>query len=166
MWAVISYFVGSMLGGKSSIAEMARTLAYAQAPAFIAVLSFIPCIGFLFALAAFFLSLGAGRDRHPRVDGVRYDGCGDHCSDWLLAVHGCFGNHRHLLWRRRSVGLSSAPLIVTFPIFSSRGQVFLPSVLFYRDCTDTASLLHLFWYIIHKQADQFVWAILFGEAMQ
>jgi len=60
MWAVISYFVGSMLGGKSSIAEMARTLAYAQAPAFIAVLSFIPCIGFLFALAAFFLSLGAG----------------------------------------------------------------------------------------------------------
>lgn len=60
LWAVIAYFVGSLLGGKSSISEMARTLAYAQAPAFVAVLSFIPCLGFIFAIAGFLLSLAAG----------------------------------------------------------------------------------------------------------
>jgi len=30
LWAVIAYFVGTALGGKSGIAEMARTLAYAK----------------------------------------------------------------------------------------------------------------------------------------
>jgi len=60
LWAVISYFVGTMLGGKSSIPEMMRTLAYAQVPAFVSVLGFIPCLGFLFVVAGFLLSIGAG----------------------------------------------------------------------------------------------------------
>lgn len=60
LWAVISYFVGNLLGGKSSVTEMARTLAYAQAPAFVTVLGFIPCIGWIFVLAGFGLSIAAG----------------------------------------------------------------------------------------------------------
>lgn len=60
LWAVVAYFVGTALGGKSSVAEMARTLAYANAPGLLGVFVFIPCVGWLLVLAAFVLTIAAG----------------------------------------------------------------------------------------------------------
>jgi hypothetical protein len=60
LWAVLAYFIGTALGGKSSITEMARTLAYANAPGLLGVLAFIPCIGWVLVLAAFVLTIAAG----------------------------------------------------------------------------------------------------------
>jgi MFS family permease len=60
LWAVIAYFVGTALEGKSSVVEMARTLGYANAPGLLGVFAFIPCIGRLVALAGVLLSLAAG----------------------------------------------------------------------------------------------------------
>ena len=60
LWAVIAYFVGTALDGKSGITEMARTLGYANAPGLLGVFAFIPCIGPLVALAGVLLSLVAG----------------------------------------------------------------------------------------------------------
>lgn len=60
LWAVIAYYVGTALEGKSSIMEMARTLGYANAPRFLGLLVFIPCIGWLIAIAGWLLSLAAG----------------------------------------------------------------------------------------------------------
>lgn len=60
LWAVIAYYVGTALEGKSSIMEMARTLGYANAPGLLGVFAFIPCVGWLIALAGLLLSLAAG----------------------------------------------------------------------------------------------------------
>jgi hypothetical protein len=60
LWAVIAYFVGTALEGKSSVMEMARTLGYANAPQLLGVFVFIPCIGWLVAIAGVLLSLAAG----------------------------------------------------------------------------------------------------------
>ncbi len=60
LWAVISFLVGTVLGGKSGVGEMARVLAYASVPRLLGVLGFIPCIGWLFQLAGWLLSLLAG----------------------------------------------------------------------------------------------------------
>jgi hypothetical protein len=60
LWAVIAYFVGTALEGKSSIMEMARTLGYANAPGLLGVFVFIPCVGPLVAFAGVLLSLVAG----------------------------------------------------------------------------------------------------------
>jgi hypothetical protein len=60
LWAFVAYLVGTLLGGHSGMGEMARTLAYANAPRFIALLGFIPCLGPLFRLAAWLLSIAAG----------------------------------------------------------------------------------------------------------
>ena len=60
-WAVLTYFVGSLLfKGKSDIAEMMRVLGYANAPKLLGLLGFIPCIGWLIALAGWVLALIAG----------------------------------------------------------------------------------------------------------
>ncbi len=60
LWAVIAYFVGTALEGKSSVMEMARTLGYASAPQLLGVFAFIPCIGPLVAFVGVLLSLAAG----------------------------------------------------------------------------------------------------------
>lgn len=60
LWAVIAYFVGTALDGKSSVMEMARTLGYASAPQLLGAFAFIPCIGWLVALAGVLLALAAG----------------------------------------------------------------------------------------------------------
>jgi hypothetical protein len=60
LWAAVSYFVGAALGGRSSVSEMARTLAYANTPRFVALLGFIPCVGWVFRLAAWVLGIAAG----------------------------------------------------------------------------------------------------------
>jgi hypothetical protein len=60
-WAVITYFVGTLLfQGKTDIPEMMRVLGYASAPKLLGLLGFIPCIGWLAALAGWILSLIAG----------------------------------------------------------------------------------------------------------
>jgi hypothetical protein len=61
LWAVVAYFVGStFFRGRSSITEMMRTLAYAGVPRLLSVFAFIPCIGWLLAIAGWILSIIAG----------------------------------------------------------------------------------------------------------
>lgn len=61
LWSVVAYFVGSQFfGGHSSVEEMLRTLGYASAPRLLGLFGFIPCIGWVFSLAGFILSLAAG----------------------------------------------------------------------------------------------------------
>lgn len=59
LWAVVAYFVGNALGGRSSMGEMARTLGYANAPRLLSVFGFIPCIGWIVSLIGWLLSLAA-----------------------------------------------------------------------------------------------------------
>jgi hypothetical protein len=60
-WAVITYFVGTMLfKGKTDIPEMMRVLGFASAPNLLGIFSFIPCVGWLISLAGSILSLVAG----------------------------------------------------------------------------------------------------------
>jgi hypothetical protein len=47
------------LGGKSGVGETARVLAHAGTPRLLSLLSFIPCVGWLFRLAGWVLSLAA-----------------------------------------------------------------------------------------------------------
>lgn len=60
LWAVVAYFVGNALGGRSSVGEMARTLGYANAPRLLSVFGFIPCIGWIVSAIGWVLSLVAG----------------------------------------------------------------------------------------------------------
>jgi hypothetical protein len=60
-WAVLTYFVGTTLfKGKTDIPEMMRVLGYANAPNLLGLFSFIPCVGWLLALAGGILALIAG----------------------------------------------------------------------------------------------------------
>jgi hypothetical protein len=61
LWAVLTYFVGTTLyQGKTDIPEMLRVLGYATAPKLLGILGFIPCVGWLIALAGAILALIAG----------------------------------------------------------------------------------------------------------
>lgn len=60
LWAVIAYIVGRMLGGKGTLGGMTRALAFAGAPRLLLLLSFLPCVGWLFRAAAWVLMLIAG----------------------------------------------------------------------------------------------------------
>jgi hypothetical protein len=60
-WAVITYLVGtSIFKGGTNIPEMMRVLGYANAPHLLGLLSFIPCVGWLFPIAGGILALVAG----------------------------------------------------------------------------------------------------------
>ena len=63
VWSVATYFVGTALfAGKANLGEMLRVLGYAQAPQ---MLSFIPCVGWIFAiwsLVAGFVAVRQGLD--------------------------------------------------------------------------------------------------------
>jgi hypothetical protein len=60
LWAYITLLVGTrFFEGDADFGEMKRTLGYASAPRLLGLLSFIPCIGAIFALAGFVLSLVA-----------------------------------------------------------------------------------------------------------
>ena len=60
-WAVLTYFVGTLLfQGKTDIPEMMRVLGYANAPNLLGIFGFIPCVGWVIALAGWILSLIAG----------------------------------------------------------------------------------------------------------
>lgn len=61
LWSVIAYFIGKVFfDGDSSIEEMLRTLGFASAPRLLSLFTFIPCVGWLIALAGSLLSLIAG----------------------------------------------------------------------------------------------------------
>jgi hypothetical protein len=58
LWAYVTLFVGKQFfQGDADMGEMLRTLGYAHAPRLLGLLSFIPCVGAIFALAGFVLSL-------------------------------------------------------------------------------------------------------------
>jgi hypothetical protein len=60
LWAAVAHVVGRMLGGTGTLGGMTRALAFAGAPRFLLLLSFIPCVGWLFRLAGWLLTLVAG----------------------------------------------------------------------------------------------------------
>lgn len=60
-WAIITFLVGTLLfKGETNVGEMLRVLGYANAPNLLGLLSFIPCIGWLFPLVGGLLALVAG----------------------------------------------------------------------------------------------------------
>jgi hypothetical protein len=60
-WAILTYFVGAVLfKGQTDVQEMMRVLGYASAPRLLGLLGFIPCVGWLFVIAGWVLSLIAG----------------------------------------------------------------------------------------------------------
>lgn len=60
-WAALTFFVGtSLFKGRTDIPEMMRVLGFASAPSLLGFFGFIPCVGWLVALAGWILSLIAG----------------------------------------------------------------------------------------------------------
>jgi hypothetical protein len=58
IWGYITWFVGTRLfGGTAEVGGVLRTLGYAYTPSLLAFLSFIPGIGWVFALVGFVLTL-------------------------------------------------------------------------------------------------------------
>jgi hypothetical protein len=58
IWSYVTYYVGTRLfEGTADPGEMLRVLGYAQTPRLLGLLSFIPCVGWLFNLAGLVLSL-------------------------------------------------------------------------------------------------------------
>jgi hypothetical protein len=61
LWAAITYFVGTTLfKGDTDIPEMLRVLGYANAPHLLGLLTFVPCVGWLFPIIGWVLALVAG----------------------------------------------------------------------------------------------------------
>ncbi len=61
VWSAVTYFVGtSLFHGEATIGEMLRVIGFAQAPRALGLFSFIPCVGWLFSLAGWLLSLYTG----------------------------------------------------------------------------------------------------------
>ena len=53
IWAYVTYFVGTNLfKGTADVGELLRTLGYASSPRVLGILGFIPCVGWLIALAS------------------------------------------------------------------------------------------------------------------
>jgi len=61
LWSYVTMLVGTKLfQGEADFWEMARMLGYANAPALLGVLNFIPCVGVIIGIVAFVLSLIVG----------------------------------------------------------------------------------------------------------
>jgi len=61
IWAYLTHFVGTkFFGGDADVGEVLRTYGYAYSPQVLAILAFIPCIGWAIAFAAGIWSLVAG----------------------------------------------------------------------------------------------------------
>ncbi len=61
VWSIVTYVVGkSLFKGGGTLDQMLRVLGYASAPKILGVLAFIPCLGWLAALAGAIISLIAG----------------------------------------------------------------------------------------------------------
>jgi hypothetical protein len=60
-WSILTYLVGTTLfKGKTDVQEMMRVLGYASAPRLLGLFGFIPCVGWIIAIAGWVLSLIAG----------------------------------------------------------------------------------------------------------
>lgn len=58
LWSVITLWVGTKIyNGDADLGEMLRCIGYANAPRFIGFLRFIPCVGWVFVLIGWVLSL-------------------------------------------------------------------------------------------------------------
>lgn len=58
IWAYVTYFIGTNLfQSTANVGELLRTLGYASAPRILGILGFIPCVGWLLALAGAVWSL-------------------------------------------------------------------------------------------------------------
>ncbi len=87
LWAVVAYYVGAkFFNGRSSVQEMLRTLGYANAPRILGLLGFIPCVGFLFAIAGWVLSILAGVIAIREIDGVRHHQSRHYRRDWSAGI--------------------------------------------------------------------------------
>ncbi|NLG28679.1 MAG: hypothetical protein GX557_12265 [Chloroflexi bacterium] len=61
LWSAVTWYVGTKLfGGQATFIEMARVLGYATAPMALGLLSLIPCVGIIVAIATFALSVYIG----------------------------------------------------------------------------------------------------------
>jgi hypothetical protein len=61
VWAYVTYFLGTRLfEGTADPGELLRVLGYASGPQVLSILNFIPCVGWLIALAGGIWSLIAG----------------------------------------------------------------------------------------------------------
>jgi len=61
IWAFLTYFIGvNLFGGTADYGEMLRTIGFAYAPNVLRIASFIPCVGWLVALAGSIWALVAG----------------------------------------------------------------------------------------------------------
>jgi len=61
VWAYVTYFLGTNLfEGKADPGELLRVLGYASGPQALSILNFIPCLGWLIALAGGIWALVAG----------------------------------------------------------------------------------------------------------
>ncbi len=61
IWAYVTHFIGTnMFKGEADPGELLRVLGYASAPRLLALLGFIPCIGWLISLAGSIWALVAG----------------------------------------------------------------------------------------------------------
>jgi len=61
IWSYLTYFVGtSLFGGTADPGELLRVLGYASGPRVLGVLSFIPCVGWVFGLGGAIWALVAG----------------------------------------------------------------------------------------------------------
>lgn len=61
IWAYVTWWVGTnVFKGTADVGELLRTLGYASAPRALAVLGFIPCVGWIVAFAAGIWALVAG----------------------------------------------------------------------------------------------------------
>ena len=61
IWAALTYVIGTkVFGGTADIGEMLRTLGFAQAPGVLLIISFIPILGALVAIAVWIWTLVTG----------------------------------------------------------------------------------------------------------
>jgi hypothetical protein len=61
IWSYVTYFVGtSLFGGTADAGELLRVLGYASGPRALAILNFIPCVGWVFGLVGAVWALVAG----------------------------------------------------------------------------------------------------------
>ncbi|MBE2223922.1 MAG: YIP1 family protein [Anaerolineae bacterium] len=58
LWAFLTFLIaGKLFGGETDLGEMLRTIGFAQAPRLLSVFAFIPCIGFILAMAGWMIAL-------------------------------------------------------------------------------------------------------------
>lgn len=61
VWAALTYFIGtSVFQGTADYGEMLRAIGYSYGPQVLSLLSFIPCVGWLFSLIGWIWALVAG----------------------------------------------------------------------------------------------------------